>query len=239
MSLIITIVLLIFTSDNTLVFGVRGWGSNLRPVKSNTAELQTGRLVQARTRKFKPEPGPNPKTNLKSKSCPKKTIVQLGLKNLAMLSIYFNYIFVHLKQKARLRPELSPKFLSTLDPKPARTRTRPKKPALTYNSETQCCQQLANAATFLLTEVCCLPGEWRGDGPDKLVTRFNVIQQVLWKKDNCTLYWHHFYNNYWNVICIMFTKTYFLQMNILIAENFALCISILIFDKLRFYKVFG
>ena len=37
----------------------------------------------------------------------------LGLKNLAMLSSYFNYIFVHLKRKARLRPDLSPKFLST------------------------------------------------------------------------------------------------------------------------------
>ena len=40
----------------------------------------------------------------------KKTKVKLDLKNLAMLPSYFDYIFVHLRQKARLRPELSPKF---------------------------------------------------------------------------------------------------------------------------------
>ena len=56
----------------------------------------------------------------------------LGLKNLAMLSSYLNdYVFVHLKQKARLRPDLSAKFLSTL------ARTQPKKPGPTYNSEAQ------------------------------------------------------------------------------------------------------
>ena len=49
----------------------------------------------------------------------------LGLENWAMLPSYFDYIFVHLKQKARLRPELSPKFLSTLGPNPARTRPEP------------------------------------------------------------------------------------------------------------------
>ena len=37
-----------------------------------------------------------------------------------MLPSYFDYIFVHLRQKARLRPELSPKFLSTLGPNPTR-----------------------------------------------------------------------------------------------------------------------
>ena len=42
-----------------------------------------------------------------------------------MLLSYFDYIFVHLRQKARLRPELSPKFLSTLGPNPARTRPKP------------------------------------------------------------------------------------------------------------------
>ena len=72
----------------------------------------------ARTRKYKPEPGP--KTNLKPKSCPKKTKVKFGLKNLAMLPSYFDYILVHPRQKARLRPELSPKFLSTLGPNPIR-----------------------------------------------------------------------------------------------------------------------
>ena len=44
--------------------------------------------------------------------------VNLGLKNLAMLPSYFDYIFVQPRQKARLRPELNQKFLSVLDPNP-------------------------------------------------------------------------------------------------------------------------
>ena len=40
----------------------------------------------------------------------KKTKVKLGLKNLAMLPSYLDYIFEYLRQKARLRPELSRKF---------------------------------------------------------------------------------------------------------------------------------
>ena len=63
----------------------------------------------------------------------KKTKVKLDLKNLAMLPSYFDYIFVHLKQKVRLRPELSPKFLSILAPNPARTRSE--KPGPTHNSD--------------------------------------------------------------------------------------------------------
>ena len=51
-----------------------------------------------------------------------------------MLPSYFDYIFVHLKPKARLRSELSPKFLSTLGPNPARTQTRPEKPGPTDSS---------------------------------------------------------------------------------------------------------
>ena len=51
---------------------------------------------------------------------------------------YADYIFVHLRQKARLRPELSPKFFSTLGPNPARTRTPPEKPGPTYNSDLEC-----------------------------------------------------------------------------------------------------
>ena len=47
-----------------------------------------------------------------------------------MLPSYFDCIFVHLRQKVRLRPELSPKFLSTLSP----DRTRPEKLGPTYNS---------------------------------------------------------------------------------------------------------
>ena len=58
----------------------------------------------------------------------------LGMKNLAMLPNYFDYIFVHLKQKACLRPDLSPRFLSNSGPNPARTRIRPEKPGPTYNS---------------------------------------------------------------------------------------------------------
>ena len=41
----------------------------------------------------------------------KKPKVKLGLKNLAMLPSYFDYTVV--LRKVRLRPELSPKFLST------------------------------------------------------------------------------------------------------------------------------
>ena len=52
-----------------------------------------------------------------------KKKVKLGLKNLAMLPSYINYNFVHPRQKAPLRHELSPKFLSTLGPNPARIRT--------------------------------------------------------------------------------------------------------------------
>ena len=51
-----------------------------------------------------------------------------------MLPNYFDYIFVHVRQKVRVRPELCPKFLSTLGPNPARTRARPEKPGPSYNS---------------------------------------------------------------------------------------------------------
>ena len=51
----------------------------------------------------------------------KKTKVKLHLKNLAVLPSYFDYSFMHLRQKIRFRPELSPKifvnFRSELDPK--------------------------------------------------------------------------------------------------------------------------
>ena len=39
-----------------------------------------------------------------------------------MLASYFNYIFVHLRQKVRVRPEVSPKFLPTFGPNPSPTR---------------------------------------------------------------------------------------------------------------------
>ena len=37
-----------------------------------------------------------------------------------MLPSYFDYMFVRLTRNARLRPELSPKFWSTLGPNPTR-----------------------------------------------------------------------------------------------------------------------
>ena len=62
----------------------------------------------ARTRKNKPKPKPHSKTNLKPKSCPKNTKVKLGLKSLAMLPSYFDYVFVQIRLKAHLRLELNP-----------------------------------------------------------------------------------------------------------------------------------
>ena len=67
-----------------------------------------GRLVQARTRKLIWSPN----------HARKNSKIMLGLKNFAMLPSYFDYIFVHLKQKARLRPDLSLKWLSTSGPNP-------------------------------------------------------------------------------------------------------------------------
>ena len=56
----------------------------------------------------------------------KKTKVKLGLKNLAMLPSYFGYIFVHLRQKLRLRPEI---FVN-LKPEPGPNPTRKARPDL-------------------------------------------------------------------------------------------------------------
>ena len=56
-----------------------------------------------------------------------------------MLPSCFDYIFVHLRQKAHLRPDLSPKFLSTLGP------TRKARPGL------QLCMGQTNWDTFLIT----------------------------------------------------------------------------------------
>ena len=51
------------------------------------------------------------------------------MKNLAMLPIYFDNIFVHLRQKVRLMPESSTKFLSTLGPNLTEPELDPKSPA--------------------------------------------------------------------------------------------------------------
>ena len=63
---------------------------------------------------------------------PEKPQSYIRSENLSMLPIYFDYIFVHLRQKVRFRPELSPQFVSTLGPNPARTRSE--RPCPTYNS---------------------------------------------------------------------------------------------------------
>ena len=60
--------------------------------------------------------GPNPKTNLKPKSCPKKPKVKS--ENLTMLPSYFDCIFVHLRQKVRFSPEIFVKFRSEPQPDP-------------------------------------------------------------------------------------------------------------------------
>ena len=80
--------------------------------------LQPGYCVQTRVVNGPTSSGP--KTNLKPKLRPKKLKVKLRVTKLAMVPSYADYIFVHLRQKARLRPELSPKFLSTLGPNPTR-----------------------------------------------------------------------------------------------------------------------
>ena len=77
--------------------------------------------------------GPNPKLIWSPNHARKNPNVKLGMKNSAMLPDYFDYIFVRLRQKVRLRPESSPKFLSTLSLNPARA--RPEKPGPTYNSD--------------------------------------------------------------------------------------------------------
>ena len=64
------------------------------------SELQTGRLIQAQTRPESDNISPNPKTNLKSKSCPKKRESLIGRKNLAMLPGYFDYILLHRKKNS-------------------------------------------------------------------------------------------------------------------------------------------
>ena len=65
-----------------------------------------------------------------------------------MLPSYFDYIFVYLRQKARLRSELSPKFLSTLGPNPARTRPRKARPDL--NSVPYCLPSRATTCKGML-----------------------------------------------------------------------------------------
>ena len=54
----------------------------------------------------------------------KKRKLNYRSEKFSMLPSYFDYIFVHLGQKVRLRPQLSSKFLSNLGPNPT-YKTRP------------------------------------------------------------------------------------------------------------------
>ena len=69
-----------------------------------------------------------------------------------MLASYFDYIFVHLRQKVRLSPQLGPKFLSTLGPNPSPTRkARP---------DLQLCTRLAgytHKKTVIISEFIAIP----------------------------------------------------------------------------------
>ena len=123
-----------WSSGNAFLSGTGGSWFKSRPVKSN-AVLPTTRYrcdisskkdlccptqwhgigPQTRVVNGPTSSSPGPKTNLKLKSCPKKLRWSF---HSAMLPSYFDYILVRLWQKARLRPELSAKFLSTLGPKP-------------------------------------------------------------------------------------------------------------------------
>ena len=70
-----------------------------------------------------------------------------------MLPSYFDYIFVHRRQKIRLGPELSPKSLSTLGPNPAR-KARP---------DLQLCST--------------------SKGPQAEIVRFFLVFTYTWQKD--------------------------------------------------------
>ena len=64
-----------------------------------------------------------------------------------MLPNYFDGIFVHLRRKVRLRPELSPKFLSTLSPNPTQKARADLKPCIVK------CGYLQGSAPLLATVV--------------------------------------------------------------------------------------
>ena len=59
----------------------------------------------------------NEKTLSMKNHARKKQEVKLRLRNLAMLPSYFDYIFVHLGPKARLRPKIFVNFRPEPDPK--------------------------------------------------------------------------------------------------------------------------
>ena len=78
-----------------------------------------------------------------------------------MLLTYFDYIFVHVRQKARLRPELSPKFLSTLG------QTRPELGPNPTRKARSDLQLWFYGAKFISGEAktCCLLLQYEHAGP--------------------------------------------------------------------------
>ena len=77
-------------------------GKNVESLRVVNGPTNSGRNT-ARAQKYKPEPENQFEVQIMPE---KKTKVKLGLKK---VSGYFDYIFVHLRQKARLRSELSQK----------------------------------------------------------------------------------------------------------------------------------
>ena len=71
-----------------------------------------------RTRKYKPKPDPNPKTNLNPKLCPKNPKVKLGLRNSAKLFLlYVCAPKTKSTSQARFKPEIFVNFRPEPDPK--------------------------------------------------------------------------------------------------------------------------
>ena len=89
-----------------------------------------------------------------------------------MLACYFDYIFVHLRQKVLFRPDLSPKFLWTLGTNPT------EKPSPTYNSASESLQKIA--ATCAMTFVFFLGG---GSQTDSKILK-NCGWAKLWEMDH-------------------------------------------------------
>ena len=93
-----------------------------------------------------------------------------------MLPSYFDYIFVHLRQKVRLRPGLNPKLLSTLGPSPTRT------PGPTYNSSWQLAQTFKSHTAAISVHAIV---------PSPPITLIKVRQQGHQNEDSRPVsHWH-------------------------------------------------
>ena len=103
-----------------------------------------------------------------------------------MLPSYFDYIFGHLRQKVRLRPELSPKFFSTLGPSPVRLTTLLWiKNVISYSWNTVEWLFAANSAPKIYS---CLPKERSKESPSCRQSR--AIPKTLPKKQVVMLEQH-------------------------------------------------